>query len=56
MLDIIRWFQLQPRTHVGLNTFVDPKYVAGVVAFLCSDDAAMITGQDINVCGGSIMY
>ena len=40
----------------ALNTFVDPKYVAGVVAFLCSDDAAMITGQDINVCAGSIMY
>jgi NAD(P)-dependent dehydrogenase (short-subunit alcohol dehydrogenase family) len=40
----------------ALNTFVDPKYVAGLVAFLCSDDAAMITGQDINVCAGSIMY
>ena len=40
----------------ALNTFIDPKHVASVVAFLCSDDAAMITGQDINVCGGSVMY
>ncbi len=40
----------------ALNTFIDPKYVAAVVAFMCSDDAAMITGQDINVCGGTVMY
>jgi NAD(P)-dependent dehydrogenase (short-subunit alcohol dehydrogenase family) len=26
--------------------------VAGLVAFLASDDAAYITGQAINVCGG----
>jgi len=40
----------------ALKTFIDPKEVAGVVAFLCSADAAMITGQDINVCGGTVMY
>ena len=40
----------------ALKTFIDPKDVAGVVAFLCSEDAAMITGQDINVCGGTVMY
>lgn len=40
----------------ALKTFVDPRYVAGVVAFLCSEDAAMMTGQDINVSAGMIMY
>ena len=40
----------------ALKTFVDPKYIAAMVAFLCSEDGALITGQDINVCGGAIMY
>lgn len=40
----------------ALKTLVDPKYVAAVVAFLCSEDAAMMTGQDINVSAGSVMF
>ena len=40
----------------ALKTFIDPRDVAAAVAFLCSQEAAMITGQDINVCGGTIMY
>jgi NAD(P)-dependent dehydrogenase (short-subunit alcohol dehydrogenase family) len=40
----------------ALKTFVDAKYIAAAVSFLCAEDAAMITGQDINVCGGTIMY
>jgi len=40
----------------ALKTFIDPRDVAATVAFLCSQEAAMITGQDINVCGGTIMY
>ena len=40
----------------ALKTFVDPTEVAAVVAFLCSEDAAMMTGQDLNVCAGAVMY
>jgi 3-oxoacyl-[acyl-carrier protein] reductase len=32
-----------------------PEDVAGVVAFLCSDDAKFITGQSINVSGGFVI-
>ncbi len=39
-----------------LGKLIDPKYVAGVVSFLCSEDASMMTGQDINISGGRIMY
>jgi NAD(P)-dependent dehydrogenase (short-subunit alcohol dehydrogenase family) len=39
-----------------LRSFVDPKHIASVVAFLCSDDACMMTGQDINVSAGTVMY
>ena len=39
-----------------LRSFVDPKFIGAMVAFLCSDDAAMITGQDINVSAGAVMY
>ncbi len=40
----------------ALKTFVDAKDVAAVVAFLCSADAAMMTGQDVNVSAGAVMY
>ncbi len=39
-----------------LRSFIDAKYIAAVVAFLCSEDAAMMTGQDINVSAGTVMY
>ncbi len=44
------WVQNIPMKRVG--TAED---VAGLVAFLASDDAAYITGQTINVDGGLIM-
>jgi hypothetical protein len=40
----------------ALKTFVGPKFNASVFASLCTEDAAMITGQDIHVRGGAFMY
>ena len=40
----------------ALKTLIDPNYIANAVAFLCSKEAAMITGEDINVTAGAIMY
>lgn len=40
----------------ALRAFVDPKYIANLVSFLCSDDSWAITGQDINVCAGAVMF
>ena len=39
-----------------LERFVDPKNIAAAVAFLASDDAASITGEDFNVTAGLTMY
>jgi hypothetical protein len=40
----------------ALKTFVEPKFIEVVVAFLCREDAGMITRQDINVWGVAVMY
>ncbi len=39
-----------------LKCFVEPTDIAAMVAFLCSDDSRMMTGQDINVTAGLAMY
>jgi NAD(P)-dependent dehydrogenase (short-subunit alcohol dehydrogenase family) len=39
-----------------LNSLVDADDVAAMVSFLCTSDAAAVTGQDINVSAGAIMY
>ncbi len=40
---------------IPLKRAGQPEDVAGLVAFLASDDACYITGQTINVDGGLIM-
>jgi acetoin reductase-like protein len=40
---------------IPLGRVETPEDVAGAVSFLCSPDAAYITGQSINVCGGMEM-
>lgn len=39
-----------------LQSFVHEKDVAALVAFLCSEDASKMTGQDINISSGAVMY
>ena len=41
---------------IPLRTFVPEASVADMVVFLCSDQSAMLTGQDINITGGAIMW
>ena len=40
----------------ALKCLVDPKYVCAMVVFLCSPNGAMITGEDINISAGLVMY
>ena len=46
--------QLLPR--IPLNRLGDPQDVAGTIFFLCSEDAAYITGTEIFVNGGEHIY
>lgn len=40
------------RLSVPLMRLVEPSEVAGLVVYLCTPEAAAITGQAINICGG----
>lgn len=42
-------------TRIPLGRIETPEDVAAAVSFLCSSDAAYITGQSLNVCGGMEM-
>ncbi|MDL2210112.1 SDR family oxidoreductase [Desulfovibrio sp. OttesenSCG-928-O18] len=44
------------KNQLPLRELIDPSEVAAVVAFLLSDEASKMTGQDINVTAGAIMY
>jgi meso-butanediol dehydrogenase/(S,S)-butanediol dehydrogenase/diacetyl reductase len=41
---------------IPLGRIEQPEDVAAFVAYLCSDDAAYITAQALNVCGGMLPY
>jgi 3-oxoacyl-[acyl-carrier protein] reductase len=43
------------RSRIPLGRFGAPEDVAAVVAFLCSPEAAYITGQTIRVDGGMVL-
>lgn len=43
-------------SHIPMGRAGRPEEIAGVVAFLSSDDASYITGQTIYVCGGLTLY
>jgi NAD(P)-dependent dehydrogenase (short-subunit alcohol dehydrogenase family) len=45
---------LLPR--IPLNRLGGPEDVAGTIFFLCSEDAAYITGTEISVNGGQHIY
>jgi NAD(P)-dependent dehydrogenase (short-subunit alcohol dehydrogenase family) len=38
------------------NRLIEPDEIAEMAVFLASDSARGITGQAINVCGGSVFY
>lgn len=42
--------------HIPLGHAATPEEIAGVFAFLASDDASYITGQTIYACGGLTLY
>lgn len=46
----------EKRESAALHGFVYPEDVADLVCFLASDAAKKITGQDVNVCAGAVMY
>lgn len=41
---------------IPLRRYAAPQDIANAVAFLCSDEASYVTGEDFNVTGGSTMY
>ena len=39
-----------------MGRILEPDEVSPLAVYLASDDAKMVTGQAINVCGGMVMY
>jgi len=49
--DVALW-----ESQTSLGRLGTPEDVAGVIAFLCSPDAGYMTGQALNVTGGTVMH
>lgn len=49
-------FKKKALGHVPIQRFVEPDEVAAMVFYLAQPEAAAITGQAINVCGGQSFY
>ena len=41
---------------IPLRSFIPETSIGDMVVFLCSDQSSMLTGQDINITGGAIMW
>lgn len=54
--DSIETIEAEYKNQSPRGELVQPKDIAHTVAYLCSDEATRITGQDINVTAGRIMY
>ncbi len=39
-----------------LGRFLEPEEIAPMAVYLASEDAAMVTGQSMNIDGGMVMY
>ena len=49
-----RWFVENERPHIAMQRRGQPKEVASMVAFLCSEHASFINGSNIKIDGGSV--
>ncbi|MHB8483107.1 MAG: SDR family NAD(P)-dependent oxidoreductase [Nitrospiria bacterium] len=49
-------FKKSAQNAIPMKRFVDAGEVAELAVFLAGEDARAITGQAINICGGSVMY
>jgi len=48
-------FEEQAASMTPMRRRLEPEEIAPLAVYLASDDAAMVTGQSINVCGGILM-
>ncbi len=47
------WFERKMNSGIPVGFIAEPEDIAQAVAFFCSDEARFVTGQVLNVCGGT---